>query len=292
MTDFQEKMDGYRQRVEEALERALQFGNCPQQAVIDAMRYSLLGGGKRIRAILLLEFAGACGVSEEAAMPFAAALEMIHAYSLIHDDLPCMDDDDLRRGKPSCHVRFGEANALLAGDALLTHAFAVAASAKLPADRVLAAVSELAGAAGVLGMIGGQTLDLESEGREIDEARLIDIHRMKTGALISAGPVIGCILGGQPGRIDEAREYGLRLGLAFQIVDDILDVTGDQQILGKPIGSDRDNVKTTTVSLYGLERAGRLADDLTGQALSILKGFDFSDGFMEELTRILAKRQK
>ncbi|MCI5801175.1 MAG: polyprenyl synthetase family protein [Oscillospiraceae bacterium] len=293
MNEFEQKLAGYQERVERALDRALTFEPCPQQAVIDAMRYSLLGGGKRIRAVLLLEFAGACGISEETAMPFAAALEMIHAYSLIHDDLPCMDDDDLRRGKPSCHIRFGEANALLAGDALLTHAFGLAASApELPPYRVMSAVEELARAAGAFGMIGGQVLDLESEGREIDEMRLLSIHRLKTGALISAGPVMGCILGGALSRVPAAREYGAALGLAFQIVDDILDVTGIEQLLGKPIGSDRDNIKTTTVSLYGLERARRLADELTDQADALLDHFGFSDGFMSWLTCSLAHRQK
>ena len=293
MSDFELKMAGYCERIEEALDRALTFEPCPQQAVIDAMRYSLLGGGKRLRAILLLEFAGVCGVSEEAAMPFAAALEMIHAYSLIHDDLPCMDDDDLRRGKPSCHIRFGEANALLAGDALLTHAFQTAATAQgLLPHRVMEAAAELARAAGAFGMIGGQVLDLESEGREIDELRLLNIHRLKTGAMISAGPVIGCILGGETSKVPLAREYGADLGLAFQIVDDILDVTGDEQSLGKPVGSDRENVKTTTAVLYGLERAGRLAEELTDKAAAVLESFWFSDGFMLWLTHRLSKRRK
>lgn len=289
---FLNQWKAYKEVIEEALSQALEGSSCCQEKVIEAMRYSLLGGGKRIRAILVLEFARMGGVSVQQAMPVACALEMIHAYSLIHDDLPCMDDDAMRRGKPSCHIQFGEAIALLAGDGLLTCAFETAfrASDDLPAPRVLAAAKRLSECAGYRGMIGGQVIDLESEGKKIDVHTLEKMYRLKTGALLEASCVSGCLLAGCEDKIASAENYARFLGLAFQIVDDILDVTGDQSLLGKPVGSDAANHKNTFVSLFGLEKSRSMAKSYTEKALHQLELLGEAEGFLADLTDALLNR--
>ena len=255
--------------------------------VSEAMRYSLEGGGKRIRPCLTLEFCRVCGGDVTAAVPFAAAVEMVHTYSLIHDDLPCMDDDDMRRGKSACHVRFGYANALLAGDGLLTKAFETLASAPLPGDRIARAVRCLASAAGHGGMILGQTMDLQNEGRSVELGVLRQTDAHKTGALLRAACVLGCIAAGASDtQIEKAAEYAEALGLAFQIVDDILDVTSDTATLGKPVGSDAAQHKNTYVTLCGLDGARDCALQYTADAVRAAQAFG-SEG---ETLRVLAEQ--
>ncbi len=294
--EFEQRLKAYQQMVHEALPGFLPAGDLPQRKVVEAMEYSLTAGGKRVRAVLLLHFCSLCGGSVQDALPFAAALEMIHAYSLIHDDLPCMDDDDMRRGKPSCHIAFGEANALLAGDGLLTLAFETMLADRnitaLGAGRVLRAAATLASAAGVGGMIGGQVIDLESENRQIDAERLSTIHRLKTGALIRAAARMGCILAGADDAITaKADSYAENLGLAFQVVDDILDVVADPALLGKPVGSDSGNHKTTYVTLYGLDRSREIVKDYVLAADLAIKGSVLDDSFLYELADMLADRE-
>lgn len=245
----------------------------------ESMEYSLMAGGKRLRPCLCLAWAELCGLDKAKALPFAAAIECIHTYSLIHDDLPAMDDDDMRRGKPSNHKQFGEATAILAGDGLLTEAFLFMTRAQSEPAQVLEAVAVMARAAGAEGMVGGQVLDMEYTGRALAEEgdpvtieQLKIMHSMKTGALIRASCEAGAVLacGGEVQR-RLAAEYGAHLGRAFQIVDDILDEVGDEKSLGKPVGSDRDKGKTTYVSLVGLERSRKLAEESTQQALQALE---------------------
>lgn len=242
--------------------------------VSQAMRYSVENGGKRIRPCLMLEFCRLCGGDVKKTMPLACALEMIHTYSLIHDDLPCMDNDDFRRGKPSCHIQFGYEYALLAGDALLTLAFETALKSQLPAEAVVKAVSELAKAAGWAGMVGGQVIDLQNEGKKVSVEEIEKMDALKTGELIRVACVIGCIAAGREDKIPYAEEFARCEGLAFQIVDDILDVTSDTQTLGKPVGSDSENDKCTYVSLLGLEKSKEIVSELTVKAKAALGGFE------------------
>ena len=243
--------------------------------VSQAMRYSVENGGKRIRPALLLEFCRVCGGDYKKAVPFACALEMIHTYSLIHDDLPCMDNDDFRRGKPSCHIAFGEEYALLAGDALLTLAFETAMKSNLSAEITVKAAKELAKAAGVMGMVGGQVLDLQNEGKKVGIPDLQKTDELKTGELIRAACVLGCVCAGADDKkIAAAEKYAHDIGIAFQIVDDILDVTSDEETLGKPIGSDEENQKSTYVSLLGIEKSRKTAEELTLNAQKALDAFD------------------
>ncbi|MBE6727662.1 MAG: polyprenyl synthetase family protein, partial [Ruminococcaceae bacterium] len=220
-----------------------------------------------------------CGGNDDCAYHFAAALEMIHTYSLIHDDLPCMDDDDMRRGKPSCHKQFDEATALLAGDALLTEAFSVAAkTVGLPAERVVRALAVLSSCAGISGMVGGQMIDLDIQNSETSFETVSEMYRLKTGALIKAAAVIGCILAGADEEKEKAAAvYGEKLGLAFQVIDDILDAEGDEALIGKPTGSDEKNNKNTFVSLLGIEECRKIAQSLTDEAVSALQAFDDGD---------------
>ncbi len=294
--DFKEQFDCYLSQINASLPHYLPDTDCPQKSVVEAMHYSLLGSGKRIRGVMTLAFCELCGGDTVKALPFAAAIEMIHAYSLIHDDLPCMDDDDLRRGKPSCHVAFGEATALLAGDALLTLAFDTLLNAKhtgdIPNDLLIRAMRELSYAAGVQGMVGGQVIDLESENTEITPERLATLDSMKTGALIRAAAVMGCIIAGSTDDIIErARTYAGHIGLAFQIVDDILDVTAAQEELGKPIGSDDKHKKSTYVSLYGLQQSQEMVKDLVLKADLAIKGTELDHTFLYKLADMLAKRK-
>ena len=260
------------------------------------MRYSLLGGGKRIRPILLLEFCNICGGDEAAALPFACAIEMIHTYSLIHDDLPCMDNDDMRRGRASNHKVFGEDTALLAGDSLLTMAFETMLSEEAVqlagAQRAAKAAGILAAAAGTHGMVGGQMIDLMSEGRSISFETLKTMDEHKTGALIVAAAKMGCVLGGADDRqLEAAEEYAKAIGLAFQIVDDILDVTSDTETLGKPVGSDSENDKCTYVTIMGLDDAKKAVDNLTEAAVSALECFGHSAEYLEQFAKELALRK-
>lgn len=261
-------------------------------SAVNAMRYSLLSGGKRIRPILLLEFYSLFGGRAEGALNFAAAIEMIHTYSLIHDDLPCMDNDDMRRGKPSCHKAFGYDTALLAGDALLTHAFLAAAStADIPPERVSHAISVLAQKAGIYGMVGGQVMDLDFEKNGANGEELTAMYIKKTSCLLEAAAMCGAVLAGADEEtVKKTEEYAENLGLAFQITDDILDCTADEKTLGKPIGSDEKNGKTTFVTLLGLDGAKQSAALLTKKAEDILNGFSGDTFYLKELTEYLLNR--
>lgn len=263
----------------------------------DAMYYSLLAGGKRLRPVLCLSTASLFGLSAERVLPFAAALEMIHTYSLIHDDLPAMDDDDLRRGRPSCHKAFDEATAILAGDALLTDAFGFMARTgkDLPAERVLRAVAAAAQAAGASGMVGGQVLDMECTGRsDVPLPTLRTLHSLKTGAMFRVACTSGGLLAGASDEgLEALRAYGEALGVTFQIVDDILDETSDTATLGKPVGSDAAMGKTTYPSLLGLERSRELAEEYAGKAADSLRAFSGPDAaFLQGLARMLVTRAK
>ena len=266
-----------------------------EDIVHQAMNYSLSIGGKRIRPVLTLEFCRVCHGDINKALDIACAIEMIHTYSLIHDDLPCMDDDDLRRGKPSCHIAFGEEYALLAGDALLTRAFGVVADSVFAQENPSAAVkiiSLLSGLSGVNGMIGGQVVDLKNEEKYAPVETLETMDRLKTGALIKCAALMGCMCAGADNKkIKAAEVYAEKIGHAFQIVDDILDVTGNAEQLGKPIGSDAQSCKSTYVSLLGLEKAAQYADLLNAQAIDSLKIFAESSEFLIELAQSLSKRK-
>lgn len=259
----------------------------------DAMLYSLMAGGKRVRPVLLLETCRMCGGDVEAALPFAGAVEMVHTYSLIHDDLPCMDDDDLRRGKPTNHKVYGEATAVLAGDGLLTAAFEAMLEeyGSLPLDRVVSAAACLGRAAGGRGMVGGQILDMAGEGHTMAADEVTELYALKTGALMTASAEMGCILaGGSEEQRRAVRRFAQKIGLAFQIRDDILDVEGDEITLGKPIGSDARSEKNTYVTLKGLDACRELVDALTDEALDALELFRDA-GFHRWLARKLAGRE-
>ena len=292
MNRFEEQLGKYIFSIEQSLSSFLAYSSdAPQGLVSEAMNYSASAGGKRIRPVLLLEFCRVFGGDTRQVMGLACALEMIHTYSLIHDDLPCMDNDDFRRGKPSCHKRYGEANALLAGDGLLTLAFEVAASSieyGLPADRAVKCIALLAKRAGVDGMIGGQVIDLASEGKKISGELLTKMHRMKTGALIKAACELGAFAacGSVPAYV---AEYADNLGLAFQAVDDILDVQGNEQELGKPVGSDSESEKSTYVSIFGLRKASNMASDFTASAKQALQHIPDHE-FLMNLTDYLLRR--
>ena len=263
----------------------------PQRELLEAMRYSLLAGGKRIRPVLALKFCeGVCG-SMEPALDFACGVEMLHTYSLIHDDLPCMDNDDLRRGKPTCHKVYGETLAVLAGDALQPEAFAILAAAPglTDAQRV-DAVAVLARAAGADGMVAGQVLDLE--GKCCSREQVESLHKLKTGAMIAAAAELGCVAAGaSPEQRQSARQYAGAVGLAFQIRDDMLDVIADEGEFGKPIGSDREEGKTTFVDLMGLEGCEREIAACTERAKAALSDFP-GNGFLLDLADQLASRRK
>ena len=267
--------------VETALEQYFDYTDADYGEVIEAQKYSLLGGGKRIRPFLANEVCRTLGGTIEASMPLACAVEMIHTYSLIHDDLPCMDDDDMRRGKPSNHKVYGYAGALLAGDALLTRAFGVIAGAEtLSAEQKASAVLTLANAAGDCGMIGGQVIDLDGENKELSFDKLLRLHAHKTGALIRCAAVLGCIAAGFAPDTAEAKAiatYADKIGLAFQVVDDILDATASEEELGKTVGSDADNNKTTFLTFYSVEEAAAYAARLTDEAIESVSGIAKSD---------------
>ena len=275
--------------INEYLEKVMSDGD---DIVTKAMRYSLSNGGKRVRPALTLEFCRICGGDTEKALPFAAAVEMIHTYSLIHDDLPCMDDDDLRRGKPSCHIKFGEEYALLAGDGLLTKAFEIMASAELETEKTVKAVSVLSKCAGHRGMVEGQTHDLQSEGKRIELSQLRRIHELKTVEMIKAACLLGCIAAGaSEEQLSAAEKYAYGIGLSFQIVDDILDVTADEQLLGKPIGSDAEREKDTYVTLLGLEKAKEEAKKYTDDAMDAISIFGDKGNGLKKLAEDLLNRK-
>ena len=286
---MESELNRYAARIEAYLQECFK-DDAPQKELFDAMRYSLLAGGKRLRPVLTQAFCELCGGNAEAALPFGAAIEMVHTYSLIHDDLPCMDNDDYRRGKPTNHRVYGEAKAVLAGDALLTAAFSQLAKAQLPTERIVAAVRVLSLCAGELGMVGGQVLDMDAETRECTEQEVYDIQSRKTGALISAACQLGVIAaGGSELQQKAASDYASSLGLAFQIEDDVLDVVGDAQKLGKAVGVD--DKKNTFVRLYGVEKCREMIKDETDKAIDALSAFD-EPRFLTELARALVSRDR
>ena len=295
--EFKKQLDVYINKVNTELERVFAEEQCLQRSVYDAMRYSIMAGGKRLRPVLCMAVCDMLSGCIDDALRFGTAIEHIHTYSLIHDDLPCMDDDDLRRGMPTCHKKFGEATALLAGDGLLTGAFEYlsdishykAASPEI----VIKAMSQIATAAGCAGMIGGQVVDLECEGKtDVDLATLDYLHNRKTGALIRVSAVSGALAANASDEdIAAIADFAEKLGLAFQIQDDILDCTGDESVLGKPIGSDAENGKTTYVTLLGLENARKKADEITMDAVRILDRFGEKADFVKKLALNLLDRK-
>ncbi len=298
MIDFESIFSGYVAEINEAAEKYVSQSSFEGResvgldVMLEAMEYSLGNGGKRIRPMLTLEFCRVCGGDYKSALPFALGVEMIHTYSLIHDDLPCMDNDDMRRGKPSSHKKFGEANALLAGDSLLTLAFETVLSADLSAEKKVKAGLALAKAAGCSGMIAGQVMDLANEGKAVGYDAVRETDRRKTGELIKVACVLGCIAAGaDEEKIKAAEKYSENIGLAFQIVDDILDVTSDEATLGKPIGSDSENEKSTYVSLLGLEKSAEFANELTVQAKAALNIFGCEGEFLSVLADKLCERK-
>ena len=291
-SQMMDKMNEYIRVINDAVIEYLPAANDGQKDVVRAMRYSLANGGKRLRPILTLEFCRMCGGDVNKAIPLACAVEYIHTYSLIHDDLPCMDDDDMRRGNPSCHKMYGEATALLAGDALLTHAFELIANSDLSGEAAAQAVSLLAQNAGVGGMIGGQVLDLKFENETPALSDVLTVHKLKTGALISAACIMGCIAAGADQKeIASASKFAYYLGIAFQIKDDLLDIYGDESKLGKPVGSDKENEKTTYVTLAGDKKAQKDVESLTASAIAELTNFKNNE-FVRELASYLVSREK
>lgn len=273
--------------VEAALKGYVDSWEGVPETLHEAIRYSLFAGGKRLRPALVLEAAKVVGSDEAAAMPAACALEMIHTYSLVHDDLPAMDDDDLRRGKPTSHKQYDEATAILVGDALLTMAFDVAAESD-----TMDVIREIAKAAGVAGMVGGQYLDLASEGKLIGLDELRRLHGCKTGALICASLRCGALLGNATAiQVDKLTTYGVSIGLAFQIADDILDVEGDEEALGKPVGSDEGNEKSTYPALLGMEQAKLLAVETADRAVEALADFGDEADTLRALALYIVERR-
>ena len=284
-----------RKLVDEALEGWLPGAEAPPATIHEAMRYSVFAGGKRLRPMLALFGCEAVGGKLADAMPVAVALELIHTYSLVHDDLPAMDDDDYRRGRPTCHKVFGEAVAILAGDALLTHAFQVLAdptAGGIPAPRRLQIIAEISAAAGSIGMVGGQTMDMQAEGQELNPTTLLTLHAKKTGALLRASLRTGALAGAA----DEAALaaltlYGERVGLAFQIVDDILDIEGNSAEMGKTAGSDLRKKKATYPAVLGLETARRDAARLLQEAVEALHPLGESGAVLAALAEYVGRRR-
>ncbi len=285
---FETRSIQYREYIESFLRDFYgRFHGEPQKLLFDAMEYSLLAGGKRLRPIFAFEFCRLCGADWQKAAPFAAAIEMIHTYSLIHDDLPCMDNDDFRRGRPTNHKVFGEGLAVLAGDALLTDAFAMASTAKVA--NLGDAIGVLAECAGSLGMVGGQVLDIMAENRELTEQEVLDIQSRKTGGLINAACVLGVMAGGgSQEQIAAAAGFAGALGLAFQIRDDMLDVIGTKEEMGKGVGTDE--AKNTFVRLYGLDKCEELVQRYTETAIDLLRVFEDTD-YIVALARSLTDRR-
>lgn len=292
---FKEELQKKTREIEELLGRYLPKEEGFQKIVLEAMNYSVTTGGKRLRPMLMQETYRMFGGSGQVVEPFMAAIEMIHTYSLVHDDLPAMDNDEYRRGKKTTHAVYGEAFAILAGDALLNFAFETAAGAfdlEL-SERTAKAMQILAGKAGIYGMIGGQVVDVESEGQAISRDKLDFIYRLKTSALIECSMMIGAVLAGaSEEEIEKIRKVAEDVGVAFQIQDDILDVTSTLEVLGKPINSDDKNHKTTYVTLEGLEGAKRDVERISKRAIETLDSLDHRNPFLDELITMLITREK
>ena len=291
--DLKSYLTAHRQRIEESLDRCLPSSTSRPSRLHESLRYSVLAPGKRLRPTLVLAGAEAVGGVADDVMLTACALECIHAFSLIHDDLPCMDNDDYRRGRLTNHKVYGDALALLAGDALLALAFQLIADnvATVPADRVLRTLRLVAEASGTWGMVGGQVVDMESQGHEVAAETLKYIHAHKTGALITASVLAGAMLAGaSPGQVEPLKEYGGHIGLAFQIADDILDVTGDEARIGKPVGSDEERDKATYPRLYGLEESRRRAHAEVEAAVETLSSFDAQAEPLRAIARYIVER--
>ena len=291
--DLTEYLSQHKKQVDAALDQLLPGAHKPPQRLNKAIRHSLIDGGKRLRPILVLASAQAVGSETEKLLPFACALECIHTYSLIHDDLPAMDDDDLRRGRPTCHKQFDDATAILAGDALLTMAFELAARPIIgvsPSDS-LAMVVQLAQDAGIHGMVGGQMMDMQAEDKAVELAELQYIHIHKTGALLRSSCMSGaCLGGGSKEQIKKIKRYGEAIGLAFQIADDILDVVGDSKLLGKTTGQDQQHAKATYPALMGLGQAREEAENLIAEALNCLEDFPASADPLRAIARYITER--
>lgn len=292
---MEEYLKTYIHKIEEELKNRLPIKNNDQGTIYKACAHSLFAGGKRLRPVFCLEFCKICGGEEEDAMPLACAIEMTHTASLIHDDLPCMDDDDFRRGKPTNHKVFGEAMAVLAGDTLFVQPYETVLTdpvAKKHPKRTIQALALLAKSTGTEGMMGGQVIDIESEDKKIPKEKLLTLQKLKTGALFECACVMGCIMAGaSETEIAAARLYAQKLGLAFQIKDDILDVEGDQAVLGKPIGSDSQNNKSTFVSAFGIEKAKEMVKSLTDEAIEAAYTFKQHE-FIIFLANLLIDRNK
>ena len=296
--DFEKKYGIFLERAEKTINKFFKETDIPQKSVFEAMRYAITGGGKRLRPVLVMAAAELCGADENDAAIVGLAVECVHNYSLIHDDLPCMDDDELRRGRATCHVKFGEDIAVLAGDGLLNAAFEILANTDnfntLSSGKLLRIIRCLADSSGAYGIIGGQVVDIESEKKQgITKEQLDYLHSRKTGALIRAAVRCGCLCGECDERIHNATDlFAAKLGLAFQIKDDILDVEGDQEKLGKPVGSDEKSEKTTYVSLFGIERAKEYLKEVTNSAISSIDGFGEEADFLRQLALWLLQREK
>lgn len=295
MMDFENELKSRTERVDAILEKYLPEAEGPQKTVLEAMNYSVMSGGKRLRPILMLETYSLFGGSGRVIEPFMAAIEMIHSYSLVHDDLPALDNDDYRRGRKSTHAVYGEAMGILAGDALLNYAFETVSSAFMiePGHRTAAALSLFAKKTGIFGMIGGQVADVETEGKTIPPETMLFIHEKKTAALIEAAMMTGAILAGASEmEITASGSIAHDVGLAFQIKDDILDVTSTSEVLGKPVGSDEKNSKNTYVKYYGLEKSEAEVELLSNRALSDLASLPRQNPFLTDLIKSLITRKR
>jgi geranylgeranyl diphosphate synthase type II len=295
--DFQKQMNQKVQDIEQILQKYLPEANGYQSIIMDAMEYNLMAGGKRLRPMLMKETYRLYGGTSQTIEPFMAALEMIHTYSLIHDDLPAMDNDDYRRGRKTTHLVYGEDMAILAGDALLNYAFETACEAftLVPEDslRIGRALQILGKKSGIYGMVGGQVIDVKETGHAIEKEVLDTIYALKTGALIEAAMMIGAVLAGAPEtEIPMVEQIAASVGLAFQIQDDILDVTSTAEVLGKPIHSDEKNNKTTYVTLEGLEESGRMVEELSASAIDLLHQLSGENSYLEQLLMHLIHRDK
>ncbi len=295
MSQFLHELKRKQRFIEDNLGKCIKT-TCHPPIIHEAMHYTVFNGGKRIRPIMVVEGAILAGGKPEMVLPTACAIELIHTYSLVHDDLPAMDDDDVRRGNPTCHIKYGEDIAILTGDALLTLAFELIAKnneiAGVKPQYVVKAIEVVAQAAGSQGMIGGQVIDLASEGQAIDYEVLINLHSLKTGQLFRAALISGAILGGMNKEgLEKLSKYAYHYGLAFQITDDILDVTGNELVLGKPVGSDEKNFKTTYPQLFGLEKSRELAADNVNKCLDNLQSFGDEANFLRELAKFTLQRK-
>lgn len=292
--DFKAEIKNRASEFENILKKYMPKEEGYQKTVFEAMNYSLSAGGKRLRPLITLEACKIVGGNEEDVIPFAVAIEMIHTYSLVHDDLPALDNDDLRRGRPTNHKVYGEAMAILAGDALLNYAFEIMLSNsinKKDANRYLKAINEIAKSSGIYGMIGGQVVDIESENKIINKDKLDFIHMNKTAAIIIGCMRAGAIIGGaEDDELENITKYARNIGLGFQIVDDILDIIGDQSKLGKNIGSDIENNKSTYPSLFGLQKSKELAEELIEEAKDCVAKFDERDEFLKGLADYIVDR--